>query len=294
MYFLSCFCRAPKLMASYNYENRKGSGKKLKVHFDLPKDGENPIDHHKKHSSASISSQTSLDSDDNMENLEESSNVGGSSPTWSFHSGTFMQSPTPQSMSPNPNPNFEYDPSRIPSSVFASKPTSPMEWSVQSNESLFSLHLGNYSFSKDQFFAFSSKSGEFPKNSDFIGTSTTLPPVQEVNHNNDKNEVGKERHSMSPDSSHGSIDALDETTNLPLGKDNIKTSKEKIDLVLKDDDHDKTKTSTNVNTYTLDKIHEDHNKAVVVPSEEPKNYATNVSYRSVESDMSNHSFQFPM
>jgi len=281
-------------MASYNYENRKGSGKKLKVHFDLPKDGESPIDHHKKHSSASISSQSSLDSDDNIENLEEFSNVGGSSPAWSFHSGTFMHSPTPQSMSHNPNPNSGYDPSRIPSSIFASKPTSPMEWSVQSNESLFSLHLGNYSFSKDQFFAFNSKSGELPKNNEFIGASTTLPPVQEVNHNNDKNEVDKEKHSMSSDSSHDSIDTLDKTTNLPLEKDNIKTSKEKIDLVLKDNDQDKTKTSTNVDTTTLDKTREDHNKAVAVPSEEPKNYATNVSYRSVESDMSNHSFQFPM
>jgi hypothetical protein len=121
-----------------------------------------------------------------------------------------------------------------------------------------------------------------------------LPPVQEVNHNNDKNVVDKERDSMSPDSSHGSMDTLDETTNLPLKKDKIKTSNEKIDLVLKDDDHDKTKTSTNVDTTTLDKTHEDHNKVVAVPSEEPKNYATNVSYRSVESDMSNHSFQFPM
>jgi len=274
-------------MASYNYDNRKGSGKKLKVHFDLPKDGESPIDHHKKHSSAaSISSHSSLDSDDNIENLEESSNVGGSSPAWSFQSGRVMHSPPP-----NPNPNSGYDPNRIPSSIFGSKPTSPMEWSVQSNESLFSLHLGNYSFSKDQFFAFNSKSGELPKNNDFMGASMSLPPVQEVNHDNDKNVVDKERHSMSSNSSHDSVNSLDKTTNLPLEKDNIKTSNEKIDLVLKDN---KNKTSTNANTTTLDKTHEDHNKAVAVPSEEPKNYATNVSYRSVESNMSNHSFQFPM
>lgn len=43
-----------------------------------------------------------------------------------------------------------YDPDRIPSSVFAiSKSTTPMEWSVASNESLFSIHIGNNSFSKE-------------------------------------------------------------------------------------------------------------------------------------------------
>ncbi|RWW01597.1 hypothetical protein BHE74_00045459 [Ensete ventricosum] len=42
------------------------------------------------------------------------------------------------------------DPNRIPSSVFArSKSTTPMEWSVASNESLFSIHVGNSSFSKE-------------------------------------------------------------------------------------------------------------------------------------------------
>ncbi|XP_059658446.1 uncharacterized protein LOC132304739 [Cornus florida] len=42
-----------------------------------------------------------------------------------------------------------YDPNRIPSSVFATKSPAPMEWSVASNESLFSLHMGNNSFSRD-------------------------------------------------------------------------------------------------------------------------------------------------
>lgn len=42
------------------------------------------------------------------------------------------------------------DPNRIPSSVFErSKSTTPMEWSVASNESLFSIHVGNSSFSKE-------------------------------------------------------------------------------------------------------------------------------------------------
>uniref|UniRef100_A0A7N0ZW01 Uncharacterized protein n=1 Tax=Kalanchoe fedtschenkoi TaxID=63787 RepID=A0A7N0ZW01_KALFE len=44
-----------------------------------------------------------------------------------------------------------YDPSRIPASVFTPRSSSPVDWSVASNESLFSIHVGNNSFSRDQF-----------------------------------------------------------------------------------------------------------------------------------------------
>ncbi|XP_050277469.1 uncharacterized protein LOC126719026 isoform X2 [Quercus robur] len=83
-----------------------------------------------------------------------------------------------QSMSPTQSPKIQvmdrsvgYDPSRIPRSVFeTSKSTTPMDWSVASNDSLFSLHVGNNSFSKDRMFLFGdfksdelSKSGELTK-----------------------------------------------------------------------------------------------------------------------------------
>ncbi|KAL1538789.1 cell wall protein RBR3-like [Salvia divinorum] len=45
----------------------------------------------------------------------------------------------------------DYDPGRIPSSVFSSKPANTSDWSVASNDSLFSIHGGNTSFAKDQF-----------------------------------------------------------------------------------------------------------------------------------------------
>ncbi|KAL1193333.1 hypothetical protein V5N11_033212 [Cardamine amara subsp. amara] len=41
-----------------------------------------------------------------------------------------------------------YEPDRIPPSVFASTMTPKQEWSIQSNESLFSIHMGDQSFSK--------------------------------------------------------------------------------------------------------------------------------------------------
>lgn len=43
----------------------------------------------------------------------------------------------------------DYDPNRIPDHVFASTPG--MEWSTASNESLFSIHMGNSSFSNGSF-----------------------------------------------------------------------------------------------------------------------------------------------
>ncbi|KAG6527569.1 uncharacterized protein LOC122040973 [Zingiber officinale] len=50
------------------------------------------------------------------------------------------------------------DPNRIPSSIFAG-PSSPMEWSAASNESLFSIHGGNSSFTRDHV-TLMEKSGE--------------------------------------------------------------------------------------------------------------------------------------
>ncbi|CAK8533421.1 unnamed protein product [Lathyrus sativus] len=265
-------------MATFSYENRKGSVKKLKVHFDLPEDEDYPTDHIKmKHSSSSISSESSLDSDDSdkdRENFEESNNGGYGSPVWSFQGGPVTHSPPLQLMNPNPNPNSGYDPNRIPSSAFGPKPVSPMEWSVASNESLFSLHFGNNSFSREQFLA-SRKSGELSRTNELTGTSsTTLTISQEVNHKNDDNEIDNERPSLSSDSSRDSTDTLDKSTNISSEMDNIRTS--------------------NVEETTLDKTHENPIEIEIVPNEEPKNYATNVLYRSTESDMSNRSFQFPM
>lgn len=79
-----------------------------------------------------------------------------------------------------------YDPHRIPSSVFEiSKSTTPMEWSVASNESLFSIHVGNSSFSRDNFFLFNDlpKSGELNKSGEVIMSSPPVPvssPAPEI------------------------------------------------------------------------------------------------------------------
>lgn len=65
---------------------------------------------------------------------------------------------TSQTASPIQSPPIQvmektggYEPHRIPDSVFGRSSSAAMDWSVASNESLFSLHLGNNSFSREQF-----------------------------------------------------------------------------------------------------------------------------------------------
>lgn len=88
--------------------------------------------------------------------------------------------PQPQVMGRPPEyPGF--DPNRIPASVFATnKPASGMEWSVASNESLFSIQMGNMSFTRDQFNWM--KSGEL--NPEFANNLPGLPTINETPSNN--------------------------------------------------------------------------------------------------------------
>lgn len=86
----------------------------------------------------------------------------------------------------------DYDPARIPASVFSSKPANASDWSVASNDSLFSIHGGNTSFAKDQF-----RSGELArleessngqsslyaseaKPNEICSLPISLPPLMEV------------------------------------------------------------------------------------------------------------------
>lgn len=82
------------------------------------------------------------------------STTAAHTPQWSMVSA----SPpvfSPQTTSPPPVQTMEtpsgFDPNRIPASVFSGKPANGSEWSVASNDSLFSIHMGNSSFPKDQF-----------------------------------------------------------------------------------------------------------------------------------------------
>lgn len=68
---------------------------------------------------------------------------------------------------------------RIPSHVFATTSTTPTDWSVASNESVFSIQMGTMSFTKDQL-SWMTKSGELSYNSN---DSTMCSPYFEITSN---------------------------------------------------------------------------------------------------------------
>ncbi|KAI9092056.1 hypothetical protein K1719_027991 [Acacia pycnantha] len=75
------------------------------------------------------------------------------------------------------DPSGGYDPNRIPSSVFAINNTSPMDWSAASNDSLFSIHLANNSFSRDHvMFDDLYKSGELTKSGELRSQPSFVIP----------------------------------------------------------------------------------------------------------------------
>ncbi|KAK6931343.1 Leucine-rich repeat-containing N-terminal, plant-type [Dillenia turbinata] len=113
-----------------------------------------------------------------LEGNDEGS-VGGTSPSiasdmryesFQFHS--MMLSPPLQVMG-----RSDYNPDRIPNSVFhASKESNQTEWSIDSNESLFSIHEGNNSFSRDHLVW---KSGELFKSGELIVYNPSPSPSQD-------------------------------------------------------------------------------------------------------------------
>ncbi|KAE9595666.1 hypothetical protein Lal_00031049 [Lupinus albus] len=73
-----------------------------------------------------------------------------------------------------------YDPARIPSEVFDIN-ANPLEWSVASNESLFSLHVGDNSFSREHMFGEVCMSPELTKSDEtnlFIRTPSVI--IEEI------------------------------------------------------------------------------------------------------------------
>ncbi|OMO73297.1 hypothetical protein CCACVL1_17338 [Corchorus capsularis] len=126
----------------------------------------------KPHSRDGSSASNSSSEQQNPGNYDESSNF------------EFISSPEESNQNQKPSKKIAeqvhaegYEPNRIPSSIFNSKPATPMDWSTASNESLFSIHIGNNSFSKDQFFALY-KSGELTKLDEHIITQGLPHPSE--------------------------------------------------------------------------------------------------------------------
>lgn len=109
-----------------------------------------------------------------ISDTRKQSSSSSSHPSGSGHAATDPKQSPPvlQAMSRAPADECP-DPKRIPSSIFArsKSKSSPADWSVTSNESLFSINVGNASFSKDHLFLYGT-SGELGGN-----PSEPLPPL---------------------------------------------------------------------------------------------------------------------
>lgn len=72
-----------------------------------------------------------------------------------------------------------YDPNRIPSSVFSSKQSNSTEWSIASNESLFSIHDGSFDIStrEDHGVPSGLRLGEIPRFEEPVHEITEIKPV---------------------------------------------------------------------------------------------------------------------
>ncbi|KAM2887494.1 hypothetical protein FF1_011354 [Malus domestica] len=157
----------------------------------------------------SISSLSSLASDSSLEDLfqvdtnrttisthasslpqhHDSSSVG---PASTSRASDVTHGSMVPGLSPTESPSIQmmdrcgggYDPYRIPSSVFSrSKSNKELEWSVASNESLFSIHLGNNSFSRDHILLLGDlvKSGELNKSGELFALNPAPHvPVVEI------------------------------------------------------------------------------------------------------------------
>ena len=129
-----------------------------------------------------------------MPNHEQSSHGSAGQPTAQVVSGRstevgFTNKPTTQFLPvqvmerPSEPAPSQY---RIPSYVFArTKSTVPMEWSTTSNESLFSIHTGNMSFTKEQF-NWLVKSGELVMTGPLMDISNNHSPTNKSTENSPK------------------------------------------------------------------------------------------------------------
>ncbi|KAJ0048428.1 hypothetical protein Pint_16260 [Pistacia integerrima] len=125
---------------------------------------------------------TRLASDINEEDFAISSQSRLEQPNDGLNNESATESPQTQVMARtgDDDDNDSGDPGRIPPHVFAgNKANAPVEWSVASNESLFSIHMGNMSFTRDQV-TWMGKSGELglAGDSQFSGPLIDLPSMQ--------------------------------------------------------------------------------------------------------------------
>ncbi|XP_047336030.1 uncharacterized protein LOC124939614 [Impatiens glandulifera] len=99
------------------------------------------------------------------------------------HSYTKQQTPYLKMMETT-TPAAEYNPERIPASVFSNKPSNQTDWSIASNESLFSIGMGPSNSTKDITLN-EIKPEEVAISEDSSNSFFSLPALPDDHHNED-------------------------------------------------------------------------------------------------------------
>lgn len=172
-----------------------------------------------------------------------------------------------------------YDPSRIPSSVFSSKPGNSTEWSLASNESLFSIHDGNFSISTALRLAEIPKFEETVHEITEINTVPLPPPLPPGKKPNES-----EKETISEEEPY-------QVENLDSEIDNSEEEEEKMSEVESDDEHeDMIEAEVLVEKEVIETVKEnkpeDSNSIV--------SHSPSISCRSDTSNNSIGSFAFPL
>lgn len=193
-----------------------------------------------------------------------------------------------------------YDPNRIPSSVFSSKPANSTEWSIASNESLFSIHDMNFNIStkEDHGLATTLRLIEIPRFEETIHEITEiemdqvpLPSVKKPTEHEKETITEKRPDHVEKSDSDSEID------------DDVEIDEEEMTEPESDDEHEEEEEANMIEAEVLvkfeteiqeEKIVEDVKENKPEDTNSATSHSPSISFRSDTSNNSISSFVFPV
>lgn len=195
-----------------------------------------------------------------------------------------------------------YDPNRIPSSVFSSKPANSTEWSIASNESLFSIHDMNFNISieEDHGLATTLRLSEIPIFEETIHEITEIE-IDPVPHSSVKKPTEHEKETITekkPDR----VEQSDSDSDSEID-DDVEIDEEEMTELESDVEHEEEEEANMIEAEVSVKFETEIQEEEIVENvkenkPEDTNSATShspsISFRSDTSNNSISSFVFPV
>ncbi|CAH9067669.1 unnamed protein product [Cuscuta europaea] len=212
-------------------------------------------------------------------------------PQWSMMSGSPSNSsplssfPENRSLPSIPSVTGQpagYDPNRIPLTVFdSSRSNAPgMDWSVASTESLFSIHMGNASFSREHALLMMNKSGELIKTED----GTALLSSEATKYGNDRKSFSS---TLPPVMEGGALDNEEKSEALPMPPESNVESPKPVSPKQKPESSSKIAASSEIHSFAINSANTSDGRSGTATG-------LNAPRLSDESGTSSSSFAFPL